>query len=200
MSETDNMNVQERLYFIESMIQEGRKCTDYWGWTFLLWGVGYLIAIGWTYLLPHPQYAWPIVMIATAVASVWIARWKHRHHPQPKTTQSRALTGIWSATGIAIFIFAFSGALGGHGEPHLFLAGIEIFIGLANAASAVTLRWRPQFLVALVWWAAGVASCTVSVEHLIPVLIVATLIGNIGFGLYLMRRETIGRPRQVSHA
>lgn len=200
MDETNEISMQERLQLIESMIHEGRKSTDYWGWSFLLWGVAYFIAIGWVYYLPHPQYGWPIVMTATLVAGALIGRWKHRHHPQPRNTQSRALGGIWYAMAAAIFIFAFAGSISGHSEPHIFLAGIEILIGVANAASAFTLRWPLQFIVALVWWGCGVASCFVAVEHLIPVLILATLIGNIGFGLYLMRRETVDRARQVSHA
>ncbi len=200
MNEINETNMQERLHLIESMIQEGRRSTDYWGWTFLLWGVAYFIAIGWVSYLPHPQYGWPVVMIATAVAGMWIAQVKRRRHPQPKTTKSRALAGIWCATGLAIFIFAFAGAFSGHSEPHIFLAGIEILIGLANFASAFTLRWGPQFLIALVWWACGVASCMVALNHLIPVLVVGTLIGNIGFGLFLMRREAVCRARQVSHA
>jgi hypothetical protein len=200
MSETNEISMQERLQLIESMIQEGRKSTDYWGWMFLLWGVAYFIAIGWTYYLPHPQYGWPLVMTATALAGALIGRGKRRRCPKPENAQSRALGGIWCATAAAIFLFAFSGALSGHSEPHTFLAGIEILIGVANAASAFTLRWRLQFLMALVWWGCGVASCFVAVEHLISVLILATLIGNIGFGLHLMRRETVDRARQVSHA
>lgn len=200
MDESNEIGMQARLQLIESMIQEGRKSTDYWGWTFLLWGIAYFIAIGWTYYLPHPQYGWPIVMTATFVAGALIGRWKHRHHTQPKTAQSRALAGIWCATAAAIFLFAFSGAISGHSEPHIFLCGIEILIGLANAASAFILRWRLQFLVALVWWGCGVASCFVAADHLIPVLIVGTLIGNIGFGLYLMHRESTDRRLQVSHA
>lgn len=200
MNEINEINVRERLLLIESMIREGRRSTDYWGWIFLLWGVAYLAAIGWTYYLPHPQYSWPVVMPLAAVASGVIARRKRRRRPKQENAQSRALGGIWFSTGAAIFLFAFIGGFSGHGEPHLYLFGIEILLGLANAASAFTLRWRPQFLIALIWWGCGIASCFVAVEHLIPLLVLGTLIGNIGFGLYLMRREAVDRTRQVSHA
>ena len=39
--------LSERLDLIQSMIAEGRRSTESWGWVFLLWGVAYSIAIGW---------------------------------------------------------------------------------------------------------------------------------------------------------
>ena len=45
---TDDLN--ERLNLIEAMIAEGRRKTESWGWTFLLWGVAYYVAIGWVAL------------------------------------------------------------------------------------------------------------------------------------------------------
>ena len=200
MDETNEISMQERLHLIESMIHEGRKSTDYWGWMFLLWGVGYYIAIAGSYLLPHPQYSWPVVMVLTLLVGLAISARKRKHYPKPETTQSRALGGIWYAVSAAIFLFAFAAIPSGHFELHMFLAGVEILIGVAHAASAFTLRWRPQFYIALVWWICGVASYYVALDHLIAVLIVGNLIGNIGFGLYLMHREaTIGR-QQVSNA
>lgn len=200
MDESNEIGMQARLQLIESMIQEGRKSTDYWGWKFLLWGVGYYIAIAGTYLLPNPQYSWPVVMVLTLLAGQAISARRRKHHPKPETTQSRALGGIWYAVSAAIFLFAFAGATSGHFEFHMFLAGVEILIGVAHAASAFTLRWRPQFFIALVWWICAVASYYVAANHLITVLIVGNLIGNIGFGLYLMHRESTDRRQQVSHA
>ena len=202
MDESNEIGIQDRLQLIESMINEGRKSTDYWGWMFLLWGVAYLVAIGGTYFLPSPQsqYSWPVVMTLAVLISAAVSVWKRKRHPKPETTQSRALGGIWCSVAAAIFLFVFAGSVSGHFEFHMFLAGIEILLGAAHAASAFTLRWRPQFFIALVWWICGVASYYVAVDHLIPVLIVGTLIGNIGFGLYLMHRQSTDRRQQVMHA
>ena len=38
-------DLKDRLRLIESMIAEGRRTTENWGWTFVLWGVAYYIAI-----------------------------------------------------------------------------------------------------------------------------------------------------------
>jgi hypothetical protein len=37
--------LKERLSIIERMIAEGRRATESWGWTFVLWGVAFYIAL-----------------------------------------------------------------------------------------------------------------------------------------------------------
>jgi len=36
---TTEQELKDRLSLIESMIAEGRRNTESWGWTFVLWGV-----------------------------------------------------------------------------------------------------------------------------------------------------------------
>ena len=36
---TTEQELKDRLSLIESMIAEGRRHTESWGWTFVLWGV-----------------------------------------------------------------------------------------------------------------------------------------------------------------
>ena len=49
------------------MIAEGRRTTESWGWTFVLWGVAYYVAIAWA-ALGHSTLAWPVTMIAAGIA------------------------------------------------------------------------------------------------------------------------------------
>ena len=44
---TNESEIRERLNLIENMISEGRRTTESWGWSFILWGVAYYIAIAW---------------------------------------------------------------------------------------------------------------------------------------------------------
>ena len=187
-----------RLSLMEQMVQDGRRSTTYNGWMFLLWGTGYLVAIGWVYFLPHPNLAWPVIMTLTAIAGALVQSAKSK--AQPQTTQSRALAGIWISMGCSIFLFAFGGAFS-HAwtTPQVMLAGIEILIGLANAASSITLKWKTQFVIAIVWWACGVASFNVVDTLLLPILLAGTLIGNFGFGAYLMALE-VRDKRRLAHA
>lgn len=183
-----------RLALMEQMVKDGRRSTSTYGWMFLLWGVAYVVAIGWVYYLPHPMLAWPVTMPLAAILGGVIASAKAKG--QPNTIKSRAISGIWIAAGSGIFLFAFGGALGNAWTaPQAMMAGIEILIGVANASSSITLKWKPQFGVALVWWACGIASFNVAANLLLPILLVGTLIGNFGFGAYLMALEARDKGR-----
>lgn len=187
-----------RLSLMEQMVQDGRRSTSYYGWMFLLWGAGYLAAIGWVYYLPRPTLAWPVVMTLTAIIGVAVGSAKSKG--QPETVKSRALGGIWTATGWSIFLFAFGGSFGhSWSHPQVMMAGIENLIGLANAASSFALRWKVQFAVALLWWACSLVSLYATSAMLLPILLVGTLIGNFAFGLYLMALEARDRKR-LAHA
>lgn len=198
----EQMEAQEdlvgRLDLVERMIQEGRKSTEYWGWSQVLWGGTYLVAIGWSHTAFGMHWAWPITMIVAAIVMVAVIRRKKRG--KPVTTTGRTMRGVWTAVGIALFLFCFSAGISGHAEPHTFVAAVETLLGVAYFSGAMVLHWHTQFWVAGTWWAAAVATCFSPVEWIIPILVAATLIGMIGFGLYLMVREHRDRQRSLGHA
>lgn len=187
-----------RFELVEMMVKEGRRSTEYWGWTFVLWGTAYLIAIAWSYWLREPNIAWPVTMIAATVLTIVVATRKKRAKPQ--TPVSRAVGGIWTGVGTAIFIFCFAVGASGHFELHSYFAAVEILLGVANFAVSMVLRWRTQFWIALLWWISAVATCFAGETLVIPILVAATLIGMIGFGFYLMYRERRDRRLRVQHA
>ncbi len=205
MNEIQNESQNEllsRIDLIETMMREGRRTIEYWGWTQVLWGAAYLIAIGWAQSTYRPQLAWPVTMIVAAIITIVVSSTKKRVHPA--TTTSRSIRAIWIAVGTALFLFCFPVALSGHFELHSFITAVEVLLGVANFSSALILRWRVQLIVGLIWWAAAVVTCFVPAAWVIPILAAATLIGMIGFGLYLMVRERLDRRRRaqvgVSHA
>jgi hypothetical protein len=83
---------------------------------------------------------------------------------------------------------------------HTYIATIEILLGVANCAVSMVLRWRGQFFIALLWWISAVATCYVGSQWIMPILVADTLIGLLGFGLYLMYRERRDRRLRVQHA
>lgn len=193
----------ERIALIESMMREGRKSTEEWGWNFLLWGIAYFVAVAWSSYLPHgggPLLAWPITMIFAVLLTVAIARRRTRN--KPRTEKSRALQAIWTAMGFGIFVFAFPVAYSGHFQVQSFMSAIEVMLGIAHVASGSFLRWTAQIVVGAVWWAAAIASCFVSGSGVAYVFLGATLVCNIGFGIYLMIREGRDKARagEVQHA
>lgn len=202
MNERD---INERLALIESMMQAGRKSTEYWGWNFLLWGIAYFVAVAWSSLLPGaggPLLAWPITMIFAVLLTVGIARRRTRN--MPRTEKSRALQAIWTAMGLGIFVFAFPVAWSGHFQAQSFMAGIEAMLGIAHVASGSFLRWPLQIVVGAAWWVSAIASCFVKGNGIGYVFLAATFVCNIGFGIYLMIRESRDKARargaEVQHA
>ncbi len=181
----------ERIALIESMMQQGRKSTEYWGWNFVLWGVAYLVATAWSSLLPDAggrQLAWPVTMLLAALLTTVIAR--RRMRGQPRTERSRGIKATWMAVGSGIFVFAFPVAYSGHWEVHSFMAAIEVLLGVAHIASGTMLRWPAQVAVGGLWWAAAVTSCFVSANGVGFIFLGATFVCNIAFGIYLMVRES----------
>lgn len=192
-TQRDRNELLTRLDLMESMVQKGRWRTKYWGWTQVLWGSAYLVAIFWSGSSAKPQLAWPVTMIAAVVITISVAS-RQKRGQRSQTTISRSIGAMWIALGTAIFLYCFSTGASGHFEIHSFFSAVEAFLGAANCASALMLRWRVQFLVAMVWWLSAVATPFVSAGMVMPILIGDTLVCLIGFGLYLMYCERRDRP------
>ena len=203
-SPMNEREIGERIALIESMMHEGRKTTGYWGWCFLLWGIAYLVAIGWSNFLPAGKVlAWPVTMILAVLLTAGIAR--RRSCNRPPTNKTRSIRAIWTAAGSGIFVFAFPVVYSGHLDPHSFMAGIETLLGVAHIACGTMVRWTPQIVIGALWWAAAIASCFVRTgNEVATIFLAATLVCNIGFGIYLMIRESreMARARgaEVQHA
>jgi hypothetical protein len=201
MTEARNPSQQElleRIEVIESMIRDGQRTIEYWGWTHVLWGTAYLVAIAWTELAGHAGLAWPVCMIAATILTIAIAG--RRGPAVPGNTLKRALQGIWMAFGISVFLFCFSLGASPHFQFNTLIAAVEVSLGAANFASAITLRWNLQGAVGMLWWAAGIVTLFVATHLVLPILAAVTLVGMIGFGLYLMVRQSRDRRARASHA
>jgi hypothetical protein len=195
----------ERIALIESMMQAGRKSTEYWGWNFLLWGIAYLVAVAWSYFAPISamrNLAWPVTMIFAVLLTIGIARRRTRN--RPRTEKSRGPQAIWTAVGCGIFVFAFPVAFSGHAQPQSFIAAIEAMLGIAYVGSGIFLRWPTQTVMGALWWVAAIASCFVDGNGILYVFLAATFVCMIGFGIYLMIRESRDKARaragEVQHA
>jgi len=174
--------LKDRLSLIESMIAEGRRNTESWGWTFVLWGVVYYLAIAWS-AWNHSAWAWPVTILIGVIVTIVVASLKAGNHP--RTTLGRAIGSIWIALGISMcLIFLALGLSGRLTDQHLFVAVISAILGMANGASALILRWKVQFACAVVWWVAAVATCFGTDEHSMIVFLVAIFLCQIVFGIY----------------
>jgi fatty acid desaturase len=198
----EGQELRDRLNLIETMIAEGRRTTESWGWTFVLWGVAYYVAIAWA-TWGHSTLAWPVTMIAAGVLTgIFGARNSARH---PETTVGRAMTAIWLAMGISTFLIMLSLSMSGRMELHVAVAIIGAMLGTANATSSIILKWKMQFACAVVWWAAGVAGAFTSDTVTSIVFLAAIFFCQIVFGIYGMieearERRMYERNQGASHA
>jgi len=191
------LELKDRLRLIESMIAEGRRTTESWGWTFVLWGVAYYVAIAWaTY--GHSSIAWPVTMIAASILTFVVA--SRRASKQPETTLGRAMGAIWFGMGVSTFIVMLSLGISGRLELHSAVAIVGAMLGAANATSSIILRWKMQSVCAVVWWTAAAVSCFISENQAGILFLVAIFICQIVFGIYGMIAKSRKRGRGISHA
>jgi len=195
MSERD---LRERVALIESMIAEGRRSTEHWGWTFVLWGVAYYAAMAWSAWGPKSALAWPATMIVATILTVLIA--KSRAHPHTESTVGRGIWAGWAAMGISIFLLLGCLGFSGRLEVHGFVAIAAAMLGTANATSSLMLRWKLQFACAVVWWATVVAACFGSDAVMMSVFVGAIFICQIVFGVYGMIAESRKLKSTAVHA
>jgi hypothetical protein len=193
---TTEQELKDRLSLIESMIAEGRRRTESWGWTFILWGVAFYLASAWSEW-SHSAWAWPVTMLIAAILTVAVVSSKERKYPE--TTVGRAIGSIWTALGISMFLLFLALGLSGRlTDPHLFPAAVSAILGMANGASALILRWKVQIGCAVVWWATAVASCFGSNLQSSIVFLVAIFLCQIVFGIYCAIAEAQGHKRRGS--
>jgi fatty acid desaturase len=195
MSNIEEQELKDRLSLIESMIAEGRRTTESWGWTFVLWGVAYCIAIAWS-VWGKSYIAWPVTMIAASILTGIFA--SRSASKRPETTIGRAMMAIWAGMGISLFLLMMSLSISGRIELHSAVAIVSAMLGAANATSSIILKWKMQFACAVVWWASAVASCFISEANAGIVFLVALFFCQIVFGIYGMLAES--RKRKSSGA
>jgi hypothetical protein len=197
--QTTTQDLKDRLTLIETMISEGRRTTESWGWTFVLWGMAFYVAIAWA-AWGHSAWAWPITMTAAVVVTVILVSIKTGG--EAETTLGRAVGSVWLALGVSMFLlFPSLGIAGKLTDPHLFIAVASGMLGMANAASALILRWKVQFGCAVIWWAAAVAASFVTGNQAAVVFIIAIFICQIAFGVYGMIQEASAKShRGTAHA
>jgi hypothetical protein len=195
--ETSARDLKERLALIESMIAEGRRSTERWGGTFVLWGMAYYVAIAWSAWGPKGYLSWPVTMIAASVVTgVLVVNKSHGH---AETTIGRAIVFVWVAMGIAMFVLLASLGFSGRFDWHVFVAIVGAMLGASNAASSLILKWKMQLACAVVWWAASIEACFGSDVQVMGVFLVAIFFCQIVFGIYGMIAES-RKVRNGAHA
>lgn len=178
----------DRLKLIEAMMTEGRRSTQRWGWSFLLWGIGPLVAMYWTSHLGNSALAWPVTIFLCVIANGLVLKIR-RQRGESKTAVTRSLSAVWTCTGTTVLLLSFGAALTGMQNPRMIYAALFALAAAAQGASSLILRWWPQFLAALVWWVACAIAFVVPAARLQDLAMTALLLANVVFGAWLAYRE-----------
>jgi hypothetical protein len=112
----------------------------------------------------------------------------------------RAISSIWIAMGISLFLLFMTLSMTHRNEVHLFVAVVSAILGTANATSGMILKWKMQIACGVVWWAASVAGCFGSASQSSIVFLVAIFLCQIVFGFYAMFCESQRRKLGAVHA
>jgi hypothetical protein len=195
-SDTSELDLAERVKLIEDMLAAGRRSTESWGWTFLLWGVAYYVAIAWAtwgaglsvWGVGSRQLAWPVTMIAAFFLTIAIGARRGRR--EPDTAIARAIVSLWLCIGVSMLLIFPALSITGRLDQHGFVALIAAMLGVANGASGMILHWKMQMASAVVWWATSVAACFGSEAQLTVLFLAALFFCQIVFGVYAMVLES----------
>ena len=207
--DAEELNLQERVNLIESMIAEGRRTAESWGWTFVLWGIAYYVAIFWAAWSVRPwswpaqlfdgnHWAWPITMLSAVALTMVIGLRGGRG--KPNTGAGRAVSSIWSAMGVSMLLLFPALSIAGKIDNHSFIAIVAAFLGTANGACGVILKWRAELLTALVWWISSVLVCFGTEEQMMTIFLIAIFLCQIVFGVYAMISEARAHRQESNHA
>jgi hypothetical protein len=205
MQEQANANeIRARLALIETMITEGRRTAQSWGWVFLLWGIAYYLAIAWASwggsiaILGGRTLAWPITMAAAVTATILLA--SRRQARAPLTTIGRAVGAVWLSIGISIFLIVPAIGFLGKLDPAIFLSLLGALLGTANCASGLILRWKAQVVCAVLWWATIVVACFASAAQVTATFLAVVFVCQVVFGIYAMTLDARRSRHRVVHA
>jgi hypothetical protein len=123
----EEQELKDRLSLIESMIAEGRRTTESWGWTFVLWGVAYYIAIAWsTWGHSYDCLAGDHDRRLAILTDIRLAKARASARRQPL---GRAMMAIWAGMGISIFLLMMSLSISGRLELHVAVAIVGAMLG-----------------------------------------------------------------------
>jgi hypothetical protein len=183
MQSPDQKEMLDRLKLIETMMAEGRRSTERWGWSFLLWGIGPLIAMWWVARWPYATWAWPVMMGVCIVTNGIVL--KTRNRQGATTTSTRSIQAVWKCAGATVLLVSFGAAWSGAGDLRSLLIALFALAAVANGTSSLILQWWPQFLAALVWWVACALAFVLPVDRLGELAAIALILANMAFGAWL---------------
>jgi hypothetical protein len=184
-TKNDNLNAQESLDLITSMIRQTQGNVSensfyllLWGWTITLCNFGMYII--WLYV--KPGYA-PLVWLLCIPAGIATMIYSMKHASgKPMTHLERINMWLWIGMGITITpAWIFGDKINWMVNPVIFMT-----IGLATFLSGIIIRFRPMVIGGIVFWVSAILCYIVSPIDQYLVGGVAVILGYLVPG-YMLR-------------
>ena len=180
--------IEARIRLIESLVDESRQTTERWGWVFLLWGIGPLFAMVWEARWRHGEWAWTVTIPACVLLN-GLGVWFRRRDGEARTTAIRSIGAVWTCAGATVLLIGFGPFVFHTLDIRFLYVGVFALTAAAHGASSIILRWKAQFLAALVWWISTTLALAAPVTQLPMIAACALLLGNVSFGGWLAYSE-----------
>jgi hypothetical protein len=183
----------DELKIIQQMIEKTKSDTAESGGSLLLWGWTTLAACACLYALVFAGLSrlawlpWTILMPLAAIIEI-IKIFKKQKKIKILTYSQHALSGLWIACGISMFMLAFLALPLGAISYKFIIPGIAMFVAVAMYSTGQIVEWKLLKFSALIWWLSAVVSMLIQWHYQTMVFAAAVILGYLVPG-YILRYQ-----------
>ncbi|RKY55657.1 MAG: hypothetical protein DRP89_02870 [Candidatus Neomarinimicrobiota bacterium] len=183
----------EELKIIHQMIEKTKSDTAESGTELIMWGWLALAACVCLYALvflglPHLAWLpWAVLMPIGAIVQI-VKEIKQRKRTRISTYTDHAISSLWLACGMSIFMVAFLAVPLGAVSYKFLTPAISIIIGIAMFTSGQIVEWKLMKICGLVWWLSAVIMMLIHSHLHTGVFAISIILGYLVPG-YILRRN-----------
>ncbi len=183
----------EEIKIIHQMIEKTKSDTAESGAELIMWGWLALAACVCLYTLvflglPHLAWLpWAVLMPIGAIVQI-VKEIKQRKRIRVSTYTDHAISSLWLACSISIFMVAFLAAPLGAVTYEFLTPAISIIIGIAIFTSGQIVEWKLMKICGLVWWSSAVIMMLIHWHLHTGVFAISIILGYLVPG-YILRRN-----------
>jgi hypothetical protein len=181
------------LKIIQQMIEKTKSDTAESGGSLLLWGWMTLAACACLYVLvfvglSHLTWLpWAILMPLAAIIET-IKIFKEQKKSRILTYSQHALSGLWIACGLSMFMLAFLALPLGVISYKFIIPGIAMFAAVGMFSTGQIVEWKLLKFSALIWWLAAVVCMLIHSYYHTMIAAVTVILGYLLPG-YILRHQ-----------
>ncbi len=146
------------LSVIKKIMEDSRNVVLNNGWHYIFWGITVSMALIANYVMALSKVSgnyqgmmWFILMVLATIIVVIVERRSEKKN-KVKTFAGKILSALWSASGIAMFIFGFIGIITKSYNPVFISPIISTVLGVSYFTSGVIQQIKWLQYLSIGWW------------------------------------------------